>query len=563
METRNCQNCKKDFIIEPDDFSFYEKMEVPAPTLCSHCRRIRRLSWRNDCTLYSRECSLCSKKFISIYAPNTPFSLLCPKCFHSDNWNPYDYGMEYDPKRSFIEQCIDLYRRTPTLGVINDNDIASTNCLYTNDVAFSKNCAMVFIAWKLENVFNSVSLAAGKDLSDCFGIAEESQYTYDGAMANGVSNCKSVYWCTACINCAFCYDCRGCQDCFMSSGLRNKKYYFQNKQYSKEEYEKIIASYNLHTRIGYKRAKQEFGEFLQDKPRQYAELRNCVSCTGTDMIRSKNTKNAMFASFSEDSKYVYNGVTFKSCYDCTVGGETELSYECITPDHSYHSIATLESWKNNYVAYCFDCHSSQYLLGCVGIKKGEYSILNKKYSKEEYLALYKTIVADMKSRGEWGEFFPTKYSPFGVNETQAQKELLFSKEEALNAGYKWQDEIQETRGRETIKQEDVPDSINEVSDSFTKEILACLKCQRNYKILPEELLLYKRLSIPIPTECFFCRHAEREAMRGGYDLVSRQCDCRSGTHNHTGQCSNTFETFFTEKEPRPVYCEECYQKELL
>ena len=33
-ETRVCQNCKKDFVIEPDDFLFYEKMKVPAPTFC-------------------------------------------------------------------------------------------------------------------------------------------------------------------------------------------------------------------------------------------------------------------------------------------------------------------------------------------------------------------------------------------------------------------------------------------------------------------------------------------------------------------------------------------------
>ncbi len=562
-ETKQCKGCKKDFTIEPDDFSFYEKMEVPAPTLCSKCRRVRRLSWRNDWGLYSRDCSLCSKKFISIYAPHTPFKLLCPKCFHGDGWNPFDYGMDYDPNRSFIEQCIELQKKTPTLGVINDNDIASTNCLYTNDVAFSKNCAMVFIAWKLENVFNSVSLAAGKDLSDCLGVAEESQYSYDGVMINGVSNCKSIYWCTSCVSCSFCYDCRGCQDCFMSSGLRNKKYYFKNQQYSKDEYEKIIASYELHTRTGYKKAKDEFVEFLKDKPRQFAELRNCTACLGTDMIRSKNVKNARFASFSEDSNYVFDGVNFKSCYDCTVGGETELSYECITPDNSYHSISTLESWKNTHVAYCFDCHSSQNLLGCVGVKKGEYCILNKKYSKEEYLALYEKIVADMKARGEWGEFFPTKYSPFGINETQAQRELNLSKEDAVAAGYAWQDNMQETRGRETIGQQDVANSINDISDSFSSEILACTTCQRNYKILPEELTLYRRLLVPIPTECFFCRHAARERMRGDYDLIKRQCDCNSENHGHENQCVNEFQTFFTKREPRPIYCEVCYQKELL
>ncbi len=31
-QTKNCQNCKKDFIIEPEDFNFYEKIKVPAPT---------------------------------------------------------------------------------------------------------------------------------------------------------------------------------------------------------------------------------------------------------------------------------------------------------------------------------------------------------------------------------------------------------------------------------------------------------------------------------------------------------------------------------------------------
>lgn len=31
-ENRICQNCKNDFIIEPEDFVFYEKIKVPPPT---------------------------------------------------------------------------------------------------------------------------------------------------------------------------------------------------------------------------------------------------------------------------------------------------------------------------------------------------------------------------------------------------------------------------------------------------------------------------------------------------------------------------------------------------
>lgn len=562
METRNCQNCKNDFEITADDFGFYQKAGVPVPTLCPRCRRIRRLTWRNDFSLYSRSCAICQKNFVSIYAPNTGFTVLCPKCFHSDAWDPYEYGMIYDPNRSFVDQVVELYRKAPVLGVVNDDGIGSINCMYTNDLAFAKNCAMVFIAWHVENVFNSMSLNVGKDLSDCMLMPEESQYVYDGVMANGCSNCKSVYWCNACIGCNLCYDCRGCSDCFMSTGLRNKKYYFKNTQYTKEEYHTILDSYKLDTRSGYENAKKEFAEFVKSYPRKFAELQNSVNCTGSDIVRGKNTKSSNFASFSEDSKYVHNGVTFKGCYDCEIGGETEFAYECITPDQSFQSLVTVVSWKNTAVSYCFDCHSSNNLLGCSGIKKGEYSILNTRYSKEEYLELSKKIIEDMKARGEYGEFFPSALSPFGINETRALDQLGITKEEAIALGYNWQEEIQHTMGKETISQDQVPDSIAEIDDSMANEILACVTCSRNYRIIPDELTLYRRLSVPIPKECFFCRNAGREKMRGGYDLVKRQCDCSAENHGHTGRCPTGFETFFTEKEPRPIYCEKCYQQEV-
>ena len=54
QETKQCQNCKQEFTIEPDDFAFYEKMGVPAPVLCPSCRFQRRCLFRNEMTLYNR-----------------------------------------------------------------------------------------------------------------------------------------------------------------------------------------------------------------------------------------------------------------------------------------------------------------------------------------------------------------------------------------------------------------------------------------------------------------------------------------------------------------------------
>jgi len=79
-ETRQCQNCKKDFTIETEDFNFYEKIGVPAPKFCPECRLIRRLAWRNDLTFYNRSCDLCGEKIISIEEKGSALILNCGKC---------------------------------------------------------------------------------------------------------------------------------------------------------------------------------------------------------------------------------------------------------------------------------------------------------------------------------------------------------------------------------------------------------------------------------------------------------------------------------------------------
>ena len=81
VENKICQNCKKDFVIEPDDFGFYEKIKVPPPTFCPECRLIRRLSWRNERGLHNRECGLCGKKIISIYNKDLNNIVYCNKCW--------------------------------------------------------------------------------------------------------------------------------------------------------------------------------------------------------------------------------------------------------------------------------------------------------------------------------------------------------------------------------------------------------------------------------------------------------------------------------------------------
>ncbi|MBI4653308.1 hypothetical protein HY750_03585, partial [Candidatus Kuenenbacteria bacterium] len=112
-----CQNCSRDFQIEPEDFLFYEKINVPAPTFCPECRHQRRLVPRNERSLYKRKCDLCQKEIIAIYNDKDPFPVYCYNCWWSDKWNPFDYGRDYDFLKSFFGQYKALQNVVPRLAL--------------------------------------------------------------------------------------------------------------------------------------------------------------------------------------------------------------------------------------------------------------------------------------------------------------------------------------------------------------------------------------------------------------------------------------------------------------
>ena len=101
---RICQNCKQDFIIEPDDFGFYEKIKVPPPTFCWRCRYIRRLLDRNEYNFYKRKCDATGKDVISIYRPDAPFPVYEQEYWKSDKFDATQYGRDFDFARTFFEQ---------------------------------------------------------------------------------------------------------------------------------------------------------------------------------------------------------------------------------------------------------------------------------------------------------------------------------------------------------------------------------------------------------------------------------------------------------------------------
>ena len=177
MENRTCQNCKKDFVIEPDDFGFYEKIKVPPPTWCPECRLIRRLSFRNERYLYKSTCELCKKEVLSVYGSNVKRKVFCPECWWSDNWDQLESGVDYDFSKPFFEQLKELQKKAAVQSVfILYQTIVNSN--YNNLAGYLKNCYMVFHADHNERCMYASGLKISNDCQDVLMI-QKSELCYE------------------------------------------------------------------------------------------------------------------------------------------------------------------------------------------------------------------------------------------------------------------------------------------------------------------------------------------------------------------------------------------------
>ncbi|KKP97183.1 MAG: hypothetical protein US04_C0001G0686 [Candidatus Nomurabacteria bacterium GW2011_GWD2_36_14] len=570
-ESRICQNCKQNFVIEPDDFSFYEKIKVPPPTFCPECRTIRRLCWRNEMSLFRRKCDVPGHKemLISFYPPEEKLVIYDSKSWWGDGWDALSYGREYDFSKSFFEQWKELRDVFPLQHLSNSN---ATNSDYCNIAEDSKNSYMSSGSWKIEQTHYSNRIFFTKDSSDLY-IVQNSELCYDDVMCSDCYHLMYSLNCKNCVDSYFLYDCIGCTDCFGCSNLRNKSYCIWNEQFSREEYKSRLEEMNLMDFNVIEKFKLHFKEIYLKSIHRFATQIKCVNSTGENLNGVKNCKSCFDSSGQiEDSKYVHwSKMNLKDTYDSGPGvGMGELMYETFdTGIGNFRNLFTSVVYSSNDIEYCFNCHGSSNLFGCIGLRNKKYCILNKQYTKEEYEELVISIKKQMMEvpyvdkKGivyKYGEFFPSELSPFCYNETQAQDYFPTTREKALENGYRWRDR-KNTEYQITIKAKDLPDNFDDNKIDITKEVIGCLheencqdRCKGAYKIIEDELNLYKRLGVPLPRLCFFCRHESRLRMRTPMKLWHRSC-MKEG-------CTNEFETSYAPERPEIVYCEKCYQQEV-
>jgi len=569
--TQRCQNCKNEFTIEPEDFDFYEKMKVPSPNWCPDCRLQRRLSFRNERSLYKRPCDLCGKDTITLYDSEGGIVNYCGECWLSDKWDPLSYGQDYDFSRPFFEQFKELTRKVPHQNFFGKYDtLVDTN--FVNMAHGLKNCYYIFNSDYDEGCLYSEEVEHSKDCFDTTMI-ESTQLAYDSLNCN---KCYQIYYSVDCENSHdiwFSKNLAGCSNCFGCINLRNQQYCIFNEQLLKDDYQKKIAEFKLDSYAVVQDLKKKMAEFWLKFPNKYMHGVKNFNSTGDYVSNSKYVENSFLVTESEYCKYCMLLIVGgnKECYDFTQFGENgQQVYESLICGKNINniigSISAIESHDITYGVHCRGNNSD--LFGCANVRNKQYCILNKQYTKEEYGELIPKIIEHMNSmpykdaKGRtygYGDFFPAEISQFSYNETSAQEFFPMKKKEAEAAGFSWK-EPKEKNYKITIKSKDLPDSILDVKEDITSQIIECEhkgecneQCATAFRIIPQELQFYKSQNLPLPRLCPNCRHYQRIINRNPVKLWDRTC----------AKCGEEIKTSYSPDRKEIVYCEQCYQQEVV
>ena len=528
------------------------------------------------------------KDIFSAYVPEKKFPVYCHECWYSDSWDPMSYGKDFDFSKPFFAQLGELLNTVPKINLFQLN---AQNSPYSNIVMDAKNAYLSYSLTESENIFYSKNIDASRDLFDCLSI-KSSEGCLETTLGNKNYNTVYSVLVQSCLNSSFLYDCTNTTDCFMSSNLRNMQYVFRNKQYTKEEYARVLAdidtgSYEVLTSL-----LQEFREMRLRYPHKYAELTKTVNSTGDYLGVTRDAYRCFEAYDLENVRYTGRSFSMKDSMDVNNIPKGELIYEYVSGGRNDHGLKFCMGSLGNLrdSEYSAWCSSSSNLFGCFGLKSKNYCIFNQQYSEEEYRILIPKIKQHMNEmpylgRGgrvyQYGEFFPIELSPFPYNDTVAQEYFALSKEDAETKGYSWREP--DTRNVViNLKTEELLDHIKDYREDVLTKTIECLhegtcreQCTGAFRLVPQELALYKKLNLPVPRLCPNCRHYARLKWRNPWKLWKKRCTCQqlgsqapkyrnTVRHFHGNEpCPNEFETSYAPERQEIVYCETCYQSEVV
>ncbi len=547
--------CEGEFNLEETDIKLLKILRVPPPNFCPTCRRMRRLPYMAMSHLFKIKCDVPghNEMMISILPEECPFPVYDYKYFIGDEFDALSFGIEYKKGDSPLETLFDLRKKFPMPSFLN-RDPSSINSDYSNGGRNTKNVYYAFGCYNAEDVWYSAMLHRVRNVMDSM-ILDDSEFIYEGASSNHIYKSSFFIFSNNCLESMFLFDCRNCQNCFGCVNLRNSKYCIWNEQYSKEDYEKFIASIYPLSHDDLVTYEEKFWKLVRSLPMNGTRNIASTNVSGVNIKNSRNLYNVIDANGSENVRHADAAINHKDSMDFLFsGGHASSLYMTTNVGSQSSNIRFSASSK-----YCVDCDfvfNSKNLTNCFmcfGLQNKSYCILNKQYEKDEYFRMLDEIKLEMLGRGEYSDGVGLNFCAQAYNVSLAQNGYPLSEEEVKKiGGYTAKDPETNVGNTEIVKYSDLPKTINEITDDIVSKAILCEKSGKPFRITQSELEFYRRTGLPLPNIHPLLR------MRRRLNLVKTGKKYKAVCV----KCNKEIETVLNPSENFIFYCDKCYQQEV-
>jgi hypothetical protein len=191
------------------------------------------------------------------------------------------------------------------------------------------------------------------------------------------------------------------------------------------------------------KTKEAFWSFVKSQPVLAARSSRAIDSDGVVLTDCKDCTKCVSIEKAEHERYCDSTISHKDSMDVYASGASALMYETSGSGGQTSNSKFLVISKTSVdCEYMINCHNCQNCFGCIALENKSYCIFNKQYEPEEYFKELDKIKTAMLTRGEYGEFFPYKFSAFAYNGSDVDVAYPMTKDEISKLDALYQTDIE-------------------------------------------------------------------------------------------------------------------------